>query len=164
MILAQRTCEVPPEKREALLGFVASEMKGIYLAKGCTRHELYVPTPSAKKYFAFHVERKPTEIVEQLRFADVKAFEGFLAAMEQDPTAKAATGRYERDFGVFNCSFAIAPKNAESSRREKEMNHPCGKSPPCCAKRASRTSRASIASRARASRSIASGATTWTGS
>ncbi len=107
MIIAQWTCEVPPEKREALLQFVVSEMRSVYVAKGCIRHELYVPLAAGKKYFSFHEDLKPTVYVEQLAFKDARAFEEFLAAMDQDPTSKAAAGRYEGEFGVSQCSFTL---------------------------------------------------------
>lgn len=107
MIIAQWTCEVPPEKREALLRFVTSEMKAIYVAKGCIRHELYVPLASATKYFPFHRDLDPSVYVEQLAFTDTKSFEEFLAAMDEDPASKAAADRYEAEFGVFHCAFTL---------------------------------------------------------
>ncbi len=106
-IIAQWTCEVPPEKREALLRFVISEMRPIYLAKGCIRHELYVALASEKKYFPFHRDLDPNVYVEELAFTDVKAFEESVAAIDADPVSKAAAERYGAEFGVFNCQFTL---------------------------------------------------------
>ena len=107
MIIAQWTCEVPADQREGLLRFVRREMRAIYLAHGCRRHELQVPVASPSKYFPFHEDRTPTEYVEQLTFADRGALEAFLKAMDSDPVARSATARYETDFGVYNCAFTL---------------------------------------------------------
>ena len=112
MIIAQWTCEVPAVKREALLRFVTREMRAIYLAHGCRRHELQVPVASPTKYFPFHADRPPTEYVEQLAFGDQGAFEAFLKAMDADPAARSATARYEAEFGVYNCAFTLLGREA----------------------------------------------------
>lgn len=107
MIIAQWTCEVPAKRREGLRRFVVGEMRAIYRAHGCRRHELWLPLPSRKKYFRFHVNLKASQYVEQLSFDDRPAFERFLLKMEEDPVARSATARYETEFGVRNCSFTL---------------------------------------------------------
>ncbi len=107
MLIAQWTCEAPVDRREALLRFVMKEMKGIYRAHGCQRHELQVPLASPTKYFPFHKDLEAKVYGEQLAFADRPAFERFLETMDADPVARSAVARYEADFGVYNCAFTL---------------------------------------------------------
>ncbi len=107
MIIAQWTCEVLAKKRAALLRFVEEEMKEVYLTHGCRRHELLVPLASRKKYFPFHENLGRLTYIEQLSFEDLRSFEYFLGTMDEDALARAATARYEADFGVRNCRFTL---------------------------------------------------------
>lgn len=112
MIIARWTCEVPAEKREGLLRFMKEEMRGIYHAHGCQRHEILLPLAAGKRYFSFHDDLEPTMVVEELGFADRRTFETFLAAMDADPMAGRATARYETEFGVHDCTFTLLTLDA----------------------------------------------------
>ncbi len=82
-------------------------MRTIYLAHGCKRHELLLPFASRKKYLPFHRDLDRLNYVEQLSFADVQAFERFLATMDAEPVARSATARYTVESGVRNCAFTL---------------------------------------------------------
>ncbi len=111
MIIAQWTYEVPEGKREGLLRFMNGEMRGIYRAHGCLRHEVLLPVAAGKRYSSFHDDLRPT-VGEHLGFADQRAFETFLETMDADPAASSATARYEAEFGVYNCAFTLLTLDA----------------------------------------------------
>ena len=107
MIIAQWTCEVPAKQREGLRRFVKEQMRDIYRAHGCQRDDLLLPLPSAKKYFPFHRNLKPTLCVEQLSFPDRRTLGRFMKEMENDAVARSATARYMAEFGLHNCVFTL---------------------------------------------------------
>ncbi len=107
MIVAQWSCEVDSDKWDQFIRFVKNEMRLLFKFYGCSRHELSVSLPTGRLYFPYQSSLQNNEYIERLYFRDLRSFERFMRAIQQDPQAYQLIRRRESEFGVRNQQFMI---------------------------------------------------------